>query len=367
MIITGISVWQKNLPLREPYWLSGGRLKFEALDSTIVRIECSDGTTGWGEGCPWGHTYLPAFGGGIRAALALLAPAVIGECPLDIDRLNRRMDTQLPGHPYAKSALDIALWDIAAKHAGVPLYQCLGGADGDCVDANSSIATGTPDDMIARIEAARAAGYRVHSAKIGGDDVALDIARIDAIEAVRLTGENVTFDINRAWTPATAIEVMNSVPAMGWFEQPCETLEQCAEVQRKTPQVIMLDECMHSFQDHLNAWKMGACQGVKVKPNRLGGLTKSRQVRDFGVSIGWRMHIEDVGGTVLADTAAIHLALTTPIENRLASWLSHPHLVDDYAPDAGARHRQGKITLDDTPGIGVEPPEDWLGEPYCVY
>ncbi|MGI9288725.1 MAG: hypothetical protein ACR2P1_25285 [Pseudomonadales bacterium] len=70
---------KKTLPLREPYWLSGGRLKFEAFDSTFVRIECSDGTCGWGEGCPWGHTYLPAFGGGTRAAMELLAPALIDD------------------------------------------------------------------------------------------------------------------------------------------------------------------------------------------------------------------------------------------------------------------------------------------------
>ena len=80
--------------------------------------------------------------------------------------------------------------------------------------------------------------------------------------------------------------------------------------------------------------------------------------------VGWQMHVEDVGGTVLADTAALHLALSTPEENRLASWLAHAHLVDDYAPGEGARNAGGMVRLAaDKPGIGVEPPEDWLGEP----
>ena len=83
----------------------------------------------------------------------------------------------------------------------------------------------------------------------------------------------------------------------------------------------MLDECMHTFEGHMQAWKRGACEGVKLKPNRVGGLTRSRQIRDFGISVGWRMHIEDLGGSVLADTAAIHLTASTPKENRLASWL----------------------------------------------
>ena len=75
------------------------------------------------------------------------------------------------------------------------------------------------------------------------------------------------------------------------------------------------------------------------------------------------MHVEDVGGTVLADTAALHLALSTPEENRLASWLAHAHLVDDYAPGEGACNEGGMVRLAaDKPGIGVEPPEDWLCE-----
>jgi L-alanine-DL-glutamate epimerase-like enolase superfamily enzyme len=261
-----------------------------------------------------------------------LAPALVGRDPRDIDALNRLLDVTLPGHPYAKSPLDMALWDLLGQSAGLPLYALFGGAEGGTVPVSSSISTGTPQDMAALVEAARAEGYRVHSAKIGGTDPALDIARIEAIEAARRPDEEVTYDINRAWTPALAIEVMNAVAPRGWFEQPCETLDQCAHVRRHTRQPIMLDECLHGFHDHLVAWKMAACEGVKVKPNRLGGLTKARRARDLGVAVGWRMHLEDVGGTVIADTAALHLALSTPAENRLASWLCHPHLVDDPAP-----------------------------------
>jgi len=363
MPISKITVWRKELPLTHAYSLSGGRLHFESLDSTLLRIETADGSYGFGEGCPWGHTYLPAFGDGIRAATALLAPILLGQSAADIERLNRLMDATLPGHGYAKSAIDMALWDIAGKRAGVPLYTLFGGAEGDAVAANSSIPTDTPERMITAIERARELGYRTHSAKVGGSQVALDIARINAIEAARLSNEHVTFDVNRAWTPAVAIEVMNAVSAGSWFEQPCETLDQCVLVQKNTRQPIMLDECLLSFQHHLNAWSRDACQGVKVKPNRLGGLTRSRQVRDFGVSVGWQMHVEDVGGTILADTAALHLALSTPESNRLASWLCHEHLVDDYAQGDGARNRGGEVRLSDRPGIGVEPPDSWLGDP----
>lgn len=370
MKIVRISVWQKTLPLAQPYWLSGGRLKFESLDSTILRIDTDAGLSGWGEGCPWGESYLPAHGPGIRAALPLLARAVLGRDPLGIEKVNRAMDTALPGHLYAKSPIDIALWDLKGRYTNTPLYTLLGGSEGETVPVNSSISTGTPEEMAALIETYRGRGYTTHSAKVGSDDPDLDIARIEALEAIRQPGEFITYDVNRAWTPGVALEVMNAVSARGWFEQPCETLDQCQTVNHGTRQPIMLDECLHDFQDHLAAWRGNAGAGCKVKPNRVGGLTKAKKIRDFGLAVGWRMHIEDTGGTVIADTAALHLALSTPQENRLASWLCHPHVVAEIDPcpsDVGARNRHGVVQLSNAPGLGLTPSEEYLGDPVAVY
>ena len=367
MRIVEITVWQLDLPLKEPYWLSGGRLKFERLDATLICVTTDTGHTGWGESCPWGHTYLPAFGPGVRAGLEILAPVLIGEDPHSLDHLNRLMDQALPGHHYIKSALDIACWDLLGQQAGLPLWQLLGGGTADPVAVNSSISTGTPDEMIALITTASAAGYRTHSAKIGGTDIAADIERIRAIEAALPPGEQVTFDVNRAWTPAVAMQVLNSVGTCSWVEQPCETLSQCAEVARNVRAPVMLDECLHTIEDHHRAWRLRANQGVKVKPNRVGGLTKARQIRDFGITVGWQMHIEDVGGTVLADTAAIHLASSTPHEHRLASWLCHYHLAVDPMPGQGARNDSGLATPPATPGLGVVPDTSALGDPIAVY
>ena len=366
-MITRISVWQLDLPLTKPYWLSGGRLKFEKLDSTFVRIDTDDGISGWGEGCPWGHTYLPAHGPGTRAGLETLAPALVGADPCALDDINRIMDVALPGHPYVKSPLDMACWDILGKTTGMPLWRLLGASQANAVPVNSSISTGTPDEMLALINEAAKSGYTVHSAKIGGTDTSADITRIETISAALPAGHSVTFDVNRAWTPATAVQVLNSVSARDWIEQPCETLQQCAHVASRVAQPIMLDECLHDFEDHLAAWKRQACEGIKLKPNRVGGLTKARRIRDFATAVGWRMHVEDVGGTALADTAAIHLAASTQPEHRLASWLCHYHLAVDPVCGQGARNENGFVTPPDLPGIGVEPDCDALGPVVAIY
>ena len=367
MRISRISVYQVDLPLHTPYSLSGGRLRFEQLDSTFVKIDTDVGLSGWGESCPWGHTYLPAHGPGVRAGIQTLAPALLGQNPCALEAFNDTMDLQLPGHPAAKSALDMAAWDILGQHAGFPLWTLMGGASASPVAVNSSISTGTPEEMIARIREASSKGYRVHSAKIGGTDPHMDRARIEAIEDALQADEAVTFDVNRAWTPSVAIAVLNAVASRSWVEQPCETLDQCAHVAARVPQPLMLDECLHTFGDHLDAWKRGVGEGVKVKPNRVGGLTRAKQIRDLGVGVGWAMHIEDVGGSALADTAAIHLAAATPKANRLATWLCHDHLALDPVPGQGSRNVAGFVTPPSAPGLGVAPDLDVLGDPVAVY
>ncbi len=365
MKITRISVWQVDLPLLKPYTLSGGRLRFEKLDSTFIKVDTDEGVAGWGESCPWGHTYLPAHGPGVRAGLETIAPDLIGCDPRALRAINQRMDIRLPGHPYVKSGIDMACWDILGKATGMPLWRLFGAERAVPVAVNSSISTGTPDEMMALILKASADGYKTHSAKIGGNEISLDIQRIEAISSALPDGESVTFDVNRAWTPAVAVQVLNSVSSRDWIEQPCETLSQCAHVKTRVPQPIMLDECLHTASDHLQAWRSSACEGVKVKPNRLGGLTRARQIIDLAVEFGWSVHVEDVGGSALADTAAIHLAASAPDNIRLASWLCHYHLAVDPVPGQGARNISGRATPPALPGIGVVPAFDF--PPEAVY
>ena len=93
---------------------------------------------------------------------------------------------------------------------------------------------------------------------------------MDAISVALPAGENITLVVSRACQPATAIRMLNSVASHDWVEHPCETLDQCAIVSAREPQPIMLDECMHTLQDHLDAWRLSACQAVKVKSSQLG-------------------------------------------------------------------------------------------------
>ena len=129
--ITKIEAFQVDLPLREGvYRWSGGR-SVAVFDSTVVAVHTDTGVTGYGEACPLGPAYLPAYAAGVRAGLAEIAPHLIGADPTALSALNDRMDRALRGHPYVKSAIDIACWDILGRIAGLPIVVLLGGRYGE--------------------------------------------------------------------------------------------------------------------------------------------------------------------------------------------------------------------------------------------
>lgn len=367
MKITRIAVHQLDLPLKKPYYLSGGRLKFEKLDSTFVRIDTDSGIHGWGEGCPWGVTYLPAHGKGIRAAMEEIAPVLIGMDPRGLDALNRAMDIALPGHLYAKSAIDIACWDILGKVADMPVCDLLGGRHPTPVPIASSVSTDTPEGMIENIQSFRDLGYRVHSAKVGGD-IDLDIKRIEHMAANQRDGEIIFYDVNRAWLPREAITVMNAVDiGSSWIEQPCETLDETLMVRRQTRHPISIDESLQTFQDIVRIHRDGIGEIANIKINRVGGLTKARRIRDFCLETGITLLIMDTGGSVLADTAVAHFAQAIPSVSCLGTWSCQEMLSVDPAPGQGSRNVDGCFVAPDLPGIGVEPDRSILGEAVAVY
>lgn len=262
MRIERINVWALELPLSRPYSLSGGRLHFDRLDSTLVRLDTDEGVSGWGEACPWGSTYLPAFARGIRAGIEELAPAILGQDPRRTEVVYQAMNRALPGHPYVKSAIDMACWDLAALSAGLPLCDLFGGRTDGEVRLHSSIPSGTTAHIQAEIEIARDHGYTFHSVKIGGDPNG-DIERMRAIDRHMLDSEELTFDCNRSWLPSEAITALNATRDLNRvIEQPCDTIEQHLQVRRNVSQPLAIDESLKTIPDLLRIIETGACEGA---------------------------------------------------------------------------------------------------------
>ena len=367
MKITRISVYQLDLPLEHPYWLSGGRLKFECLDATFVKIETDAGITGWGEGTPWGHTYVPAHGPGIRAGIETMASFVLGLDPRRVLDVERAMDLALPGHLYAKSPIDMGCWDIAGKAAGLPIADLMGGGSRTPRPIASSVGAKTVEETRDVIQRYRDRGYVAHSVKIGGD-VERDVARVRDVESICLPGEIVFYDVNRGWTRQQALRVMQATEDLKvMFEQPGETLDDIAAIRPLHSAPVSVDESLVTLQDAARIARDGLAEVFGIKLNRVGGLTKAARMRDVALAHGIDMFVMATGGSVLADTEALHLAATIPDINCHAVWACQDMLTVDIAGGRGPRNKAGHLHLPEEPGLGVAPNEDQLGHPVAVY
>jgi L-alanine-DL-glutamate epimerase-like enolase superfamily enzyme len=362
MKITRIAAYQVDLPLHEgSYKWSGGK-SVEVFDSTIVRIDTDAGLVGWGEVCPLGPFYLPAYAAGARAGIAELAPRLIGEDPTALGRLNGRMDAALKGHPYVKSAIDMACWDILGKAAGLPACTLLGGRHGEAVALYRAISQEPAERMAARVAQYRAEGYTKFQLKVGGDPDD-DIARIRAAAAELSPGDVLIADANTGWLMHQAARVVRAVADLDvYIEQPCESYEECRAIRRRTSHPFVLDETIDSLAALLRAHGDAAMDVINLKISKVGGLTKARQIRDLCVALGIAMTIEDSWGGDITTAAIAHLAHSTPEALRFSATDFNSYVTVSTA--AGAPRRVGgRMAASDEPGLGIRPRQEILGEP----
>jgi L-alanine-DL-glutamate epimerase-like enolase superfamily enzyme len=361
MKITRILAYQVDLPLKEGrYNFSDGR-SISSYDSTVVRIETDAGVVGFGEVCPLGPAYLPAYANGVRTGIAELGPHLLGRDPTEIAVMGRLLDRHLKGHPYVKSPIDIACWDILGKVAGVPVSTLLGGRDGEAVRCYRAISKDSPERMAESVAFYRGQGYRRFQLKVGSD-VATDIARIERVAAELQKGEVLVADANGGWLSHEAIRVVHAVRSLDlYIEQPCLTFEENLEIRQRSNLPFVLDESIDSIAALLRAHSVRAMDAINIKISKYGGLTSARQVRDLCVAMGIAMTIEDSGGGDIATAAIVHLAHSTPEVFRFNCSDCNSYVTREIAKDA-PRRVMDCIKAPTGPGLGVTPDMAALGD-----
>ena len=359
MKISKISVFQVDLPLHEGSYNWAGGKSVKVFDSTVVRVETDEGITGHGEVCPLGPVYLPAYAEGARAGIQVLAPALLGQDPTQLAKLNRHMDATLKGHPYVKSAIDMACWDILGQATGQPVCNLLGGRYGDDFLLYRAISQEAPEAMAGKVAGYRAEGYRKFQLKVGGDPET-DIERIRAVSAELLRGDVLIADANTGWLMHQAARVVRAVKDIDvYIEQPCETFEECYSIRKMTDHPFVLDESIDGLPILLRANSLQAMDVVNIKISKFGGLTKARQARDLCVSLGIAMTIEDSWGGDIITAAISHLAHSTPTELLFSSTDFNSYVTISNANDAPQRNN-GRLAASTAPGLGITPKMDAL-------
>ena len=335
------------------------------FDSTIVAVETDDGITGYGEVCPLGPFYLPAYAAGARAGIAELGPHLLGEDPRQLGKLNRRMDAALAGtslrqvgdrhgllgHPrQGDGPAGLRPAGRALRRRLRPLSGDLaGGARGDGA-ARGRLPRRGLSPVPAEGRRRSAGRHRAHP----------------AVAAELQPGDRLVADANTGWLMHDALRVVRAVRDVDvYIEQPCRSYEECLTVRRHCDHPFVLDEVIDSLDVLLRGHADRAMDVVNIKISKFGGLTKARQARDLCVSLGIAMTIEDSWGGDIDDGRD-----RPPGPQHAARVALH---VDRFQQLRDRQHGRGRPAAEerpdggvDGPGLGIEPRMDVLGKPVVV-
>jgi L-alanine-DL-glutamate epimerase-like enolase superfamily enzyme len=339
-----------------------GHVGSPAFDSTLVRLDTDEGVTGWGEMAVISPVYADSFATGARAGVAELAPILLGVDPTQPRAVLSLLDGAMRGQPYVKSAIDMASWDVTARAAGRPLCETLGARHGQTVPLYNVVTISSVDDAVGLARELVDEGYRRLQVKVGTVPEN-DAERLHAVRDAVGADIVIFADANGGFTAGDARRFLRATRDLDYtFEQPSRTYAECASVRRASDRPIVLDESIVSLDDLIRAHRDGAADGVTVKLQRVGGITRAALIRDVAVELGLEVTIEDAGGASLATAAVVHVGLGTPERVRVHTcdfhtWVSVDHGVG-LPPRAG-----GAQAPPAGPGLGIDVDVDTLGEP----
>ena len=268
--------------------------------------------------------------------------------------LNQLMDSCLKGHPYVKSPIDMACWDIKGQVAAMPVCEMLGGLWGENFVLYRAISQGNPEAMAENVKMYRDEGYRRFQLKVGGNPDE-DIARIRLAAEVLETGDKLVADANTGWLMHEAARVVRAVDDVdAYIEQPCATYEECLSIRERTSHPFILDEIIDGIDVLVRGHSDGAMDVVNIKISKFGGITKAALARDLCVQLGIAMTIEDSWGGDVTTAAIAHLAHSTPTEFLFTATDFNSYVTVTTA-DGAPQRNNGRMSASDKAGLGIAP------------
>ena len=323
----------------------------DTTDAVLVEVEDSDGVIGHGEA-----PVVPAVTGedepGIRAALTgPLHDVVLGVGTDDLPDLLSRVAGAVPGRPSARAGVDVALHDLAARRAGVPLAVLLGGEVGD-VPTDVTVAAGDAASLAAAACDRVADGFTALKLKVG-TNAATDVARVRAVRSAVGPAVVIRLDANQGWTPDQAVRVIRALEDAGagveLVEQPVPAadLDGLARVTAAVSTHVMADEAVFTLADLSAVIERGAATLVNVKLAKAGGLAPAHEqlvlaaAHGIGTMVGSMM--ETGVGVAGSLVAAVGTTLVCDLD---AAWW----LADGAAP---VSYDAGVLRLAGSPGLGL--------------
>ena len=365
MKLAELRVVRADIPVRRPHKMSFTTL--ETVNFVFVRAETSDRLVGWGEAaCLGGPTWSEESAESVAATIErYLAPWLVGRDPIDVEALRLEMARRVQGNAFARAAVEMALWDLAGRSLGVPVYRLLGGRVRDRVPLSWSLAVADPQAEVAEARERIALGHRIFKIKTGAAPLPDDVERVRRLRAAVGPAVSLRVDANQGWDRPTALQAVRALEpcALDFVEQPVPRwdLEGLAFVAERAPMPIMADEACCTDHDALALARRGAVSIVSLKLTKSGGLLGSLAIARIAAAAGMGCYVGCMIETSLGTAAYLHLALAAaPV-----TWgceLFGPLLLQGDVVREPVRYADGCILALDAPGLGVEVDESALKE-----
>ncbi|KJF41939.1 mandelate racemase/muconate lactonizing enzyme family protein [Draconibacterium sediminis] len=358
-LIDKIDIYQSPIKLKEPFVISLGPMYH--AQNVIVVIHTNHGITGFGECSP----FMTINGESMETCFIVgqyLAQVLKGENPEDIEACTHAMDKTIYGNSSIKSAFDMALYDISAQKAGVPLYQFLGGQNNKEIQIDYTVSLTNPEKMAADAKRIIDNGFEIIKVKLGHSKEQ-DVESIKKIREAIGPKIPIRIDANQGWKTEEALDILKALTPykIQHCEEPIPRWDYMAlpEIRRFSPIPIMADE---TCCDHIDAKRLidlYACDLINIKLSKSGGIFKALKIVEFAKAAKMEIQVGGFLETRLGFTAAAHFALSS--KNIVYYDFDTPLMMEEDPVEGGILYgEKGKITITETPGLGASIKEDFL-------
>lgn len=358
--IQSVELYKLFIPLKEPFVISLGTI--HNVQNVVVIIRTADGCAGYGECSP----YMAINGESVDTCFIVgqyFAQVLKGKVALDIAGCIEAMDKTIYANSSIKSAFDIALYDIAAQHSGVPLYKFLGGEMNKVLETDMTVSIGDPQKMKADAMRFKGEGFPAIKVKLGGTKEE-DVTRIKAIREGIGMEHPLRIDANQGWnTVDNAIAILQALSEFNieHCEEPISRhrFMELSKVSAASPIPVMADESCGDEWDAERLIQLKACAMFNIKLGKSGGFYKGKKIAALGAAAGMHMQVGGFMESRLGMTAAAHLALCN----------DHIHHCDFDTPlmftedpvIGGIKYlEKGVIDVPEVPGLGAVIDESYL-------
>ena len=353
--IKSIETYRGAIPLHTPF--KTALRTVTVAETIIVKVTCADGIVGWGEAPPT-HVITGESLASIDYAIHSIFKPLLIDNPLQMrEIIFRKIENSVLRNTSAKAAMDMALYDCIAKQANLPLYQFIGGVQ-ESIETDYTVSVNTPEEMARDAKKYSQNGFSILKIKVGKDQIATDIKRIQTIRNEIGSGIQIRLDANQGWQAKEAVRAIRHMEELGLgidlIEQPviARDLEGLKYVTENTDTLIMADESVFSVDDAKRVLEMGAADLINIKLMKSGGIHQAIKIATLAEAYGVECMVGSMIETKVGITAAAHFAASHPNVTRYD--LDAPLMLVSDIAIGGISYKNNQIILGKAIGLGIQ-------------